>query len=279
MIEMYLLEQLAAFKKYGTLLAASRALHLTQPTLTRSMQKLEQEFGVPLFTHEKKRLMLNENGLLAVSFAETILRTEEQMRAQVQAKERSKNTILLGSCAPGPVMECIPRLTSLYPEMTIASEIRPEEVLLSGLYEKVYQIIMLDHVLEEDAVFCKLYGTEHLYLHVPKGHPKAKQKGVLFSEMNGESFLMSSEVGIWDQIVRTQMPDSKFLLQSGVDSLAEVAQSSSLSSFATDITLRIFKDRGDRIAIPFADEIAHASYYCICLKENRARFDEWYRGI
>ena len=43
MIEIYLLEQLAAVAKYGTLLKASEELHLSQPALSRSMKKLEEQ--------------------------------------------------------------------------------------------------------------------------------------------------------------------------------------------------------------------------------------------
>ncbi|MBQ6505309.1 MAG: LysR family transcriptional regulator, partial [Flexilinea sp.] len=52
MIEIYLLEQLAAFSKYGTLVGAADALHITQPALSRSMKKLENKFGVSLFHRE-----------------------------------------------------------------------------------------------------------------------------------------------------------------------------------------------------------------------------------
>ena len=45
MIDTYLLEQLCAVWDCGTLSAASEKLHLTQPSLTRSMQKLEDLLG------------------------------------------------------------------------------------------------------------------------------------------------------------------------------------------------------------------------------------------
>lgn len=54
MIEIYLLEQLAAVAKYGTLSAAAEHLHLAQPSLSRSMQKLEDLLGVTLFERKKK---------------------------------------------------------------------------------------------------------------------------------------------------------------------------------------------------------------------------------
>ena len=73
MIDTYLLEQLTAVHECGTLSAAAEKLHLTQPSLTRSMQKLETLFGVKLFDRGKNRIVLNENGVLAAECAKHIL--------------------------------------------------------------------------------------------------------------------------------------------------------------------------------------------------------------
>ena len=47
--------------------------HLSTPSITRSMQHLEQYFGVPLFTRGKNRIELNETGKLAVAAARKLL--------------------------------------------------------------------------------------------------------------------------------------------------------------------------------------------------------------
>ena len=55
MLELFQLEQLVAFADSGTLSKAAEHLHISQPTLTRAMQKLEDEFGVPLFQRSMER--------------------------------------------------------------------------------------------------------------------------------------------------------------------------------------------------------------------------------
>lgn len=56
MIELHELRQFAAFAEYGTLSEAAEALHLSQPALSRSMKKLEDELGIPLFVRHKNKL-------------------------------------------------------------------------------------------------------------------------------------------------------------------------------------------------------------------------------
>ena len=49
MIDIFLLEQLDAFARTGTLSRAAEELHITQPALSRNMKKLEATLGVSLF--------------------------------------------------------------------------------------------------------------------------------------------------------------------------------------------------------------------------------------
>ena len=58
MIDLYLLQELVAFNKYGTLAKTAEKLAVTQPTVTRGMQKLETKLGVKLFNREPNRIIL-----------------------------------------------------------------------------------------------------------------------------------------------------------------------------------------------------------------------------
>ena len=49
MLETYQLEQLIAFAEYKTLSRAAEVLHISQPSLSRTMQQIESEFQVSLF--------------------------------------------------------------------------------------------------------------------------------------------------------------------------------------------------------------------------------------
>lgn len=279
MIETYLLEHLVAFKEHKTLSEAAEALHLTQPTLTRSMNKLEDEFGVKLFERKKKRLYLNDNGKVAAEYAEDILHMHEAMEEQVRLTDRRSKTITIGSCAPGPLLELMPRLSTTFSHMALSTEMASEEVLIAGLKNKTYQMIILNHALEDEDYYSQHCGSEQLCASLVPEHKLAYDTSVTFKQMNGESFLMVSEVGVWDAVVREKMPKSKFLLQSGTESLMEVAETSSLPTFSTDLTNRVLGMRGNRFSVPFSDKEAKMDFYCLCLKAEYKKYANWFKGL
>ena len=73
MIELEQLRQLVAFDEYGTLSKAAEALHISQPSLSRTMQTLEEELQASLFIRKKNRILLNETGEMAVEQARQVL--------------------------------------------------------------------------------------------------------------------------------------------------------------------------------------------------------------
>lgn len=281
MIEIYLLEQLTAVKQFGTLLAASEHLHISQPALSRSMKKLEAELDTVLFDRSVNHMTLNSAGQLTCTCAEQVLHSEEMLVETVQNYDRSLHTVTIGSCTPGPLMEYPALLQQCFSSMTIAAEQKEEKELINDLNSHHCQLIILPHAIEKKGYVCRQCGSEHLYASVIPAHPMAayQKQGITFHDMNGETFLMNSNVGIWENIVRNAMPDSKLILQDGIEELSEIVNASSIPSFCTDLTLRVRGDsyRSSRISVPFNDPEAAQTYYAVCLTSDENRLKPWFR--
>ena len=72
MIEFNQLKHLVAIAKNKTISKAAEELLISQPGLTKSMQRLEEDLGLSLFNRKKNKIELNDNGLLAVEFAKKV---------------------------------------------------------------------------------------------------------------------------------------------------------------------------------------------------------------
>lgn len=274
MIEIYLLEQLVGLSRYKTLSEAAEHLHVTQPTLTRSIRKLEDILGAELFRREKNRIYINENGQLAVEYAKKILDSEQEMINAIQALERSKHSISIGSCAPVPNILLTAELEKHFPDSQITSEIQCEQELLDGLRQGEFQIITLNHAVTDKELCCRMIGVEQLRISVMPAHPAAVLKSVSFADINGGTFLTYKNIGVWLDIVREYMQNTRFIFQDGMNEYLEVVRSSSLPTFDTDLGNMIFGESPNRVSVPISDDIAKMTYYAVYSLKNRNQFDK-----
>lgn len=268
MFELYQLEQLLAVAECGTLSNAAEQLHISQPALSRSMQRLEAELQVNLFTRQKNKIELNENGQMAVDYARKIMEQSQDMISRIQAFDRSRRTILVGACAPAPLWEIPPLLSDLYPDMTISSEMRENDVLLQGLRNDVYQLIILPYPVEEPGITCVKYGEEHLFFSLPPAHPLSGSKGLYMKDLNGETMLLRNRLGFWRDLIAQKMPDTRFLEQEDM-AFDELVKSSALPNFTTDVVLNREGNPLNRVNVPILDEEANVTYYCLCRTSGR----------
>ena len=70
------LRQLIAVSEAGTMSGAAMATHITQPSLSRSMRRLEEELDCELFDRTRNSATLNGAGRVAVEHARDILAAE-----------------------------------------------------------------------------------------------------------------------------------------------------------------------------------------------------------
>lgn len=273
MIENYLLEQFVAFAKHGTLLKASEELHITQPTLSRSMKKLEDELGVQIFHRENSKLSLNETGKVAAEYAEKALAANQDLIDHVIAFDRSLRTVSIGACSPFPINDLMPSLQNCLPGKTILTEVSgDDERLLAGLKMRQYDMVILHGMPEDKSVTSQRYMTEHIYLTVPEDHPIAGLESVSFAQMKGIRILASQGIGFWMDVCKAHLDETDLLIQNSLEALSELVDASSLPVFNSDRIIEQGFDVPGRVSVPISDEDAHATYWLVCRTNDQSRY-------
>ena len=89
MFELRDLYQLIKIADCGTISRAAEELYLSQPALSRAMQKLEGELGVALFDRAKNKVELNENGKFFVGIARSLISECEDGARRLRARDGS----------------------------------------------------------------------------------------------------------------------------------------------------------------------------------------------
>ena len=271
MPELNQLSQLIAISEAGTFSKAAEAVHISQPALTRSIQRLEAELNVTLFDREKNKVHLNKTGELAVQYARRVLDDVNQMTQNLQAFERSQRTISIGSCAPAPLVEVLYYLPERFIGMNLSSETVNPELLLPRLKENIYQLIVTDHPIDDPGIVCREFCEEQLYLTVPPAHPlAAKKEGIYAEDLAGETMLLFYDIGVWKRFLDTKMQQTQFIVQNQDEAFNALLRLSALPAFATNLTLKRRDRRENRVIVPFLDPEAKITFYCCVRKENQS---------
>jgi DNA-binding transcriptional LysR family regulator len=100
---------------------AAQILNVTQPTLSRQIKELEDEYHITLFDRTTRTLSLTEEGLLFKEQAKQIIRLVEKMEAQLRKQEVEIAGEIHIGCSESKcnriVMKAIARAQKAYPHI------------------------------------------------------------------------------------------------------------------------------------------------------------------
>ena len=274
MIELNQLEQLICIAKNKTISKAAQELLISQPALSRSMQRLENDLGVELFDHYKNKIELNKNGELVVKHAQKIIKSIQTMVEDVQEYDRSFHTISIATCSPAPMWDIEPLIKELYPQITIQTAVINQKDLLTKLKEKEYHLVITPEYIADPNYFCIPYVEEDLLLSLPLSHPLASKKEIKFHDLDGQTMLLYSNIGFWHDLHMKKTPKTKYLLQEERLTFNEIVKASTLPSYTSNLSIKREGKMSDRVILPINEEEAHVTYYVVMLKENKKKYKE-----
>lgn len=271
MIEYYLLEELVTFAKYGTVAKTAEVLGLTQPAVTHSMKKLEEELGVTLFIRKPNKLYLSETGKYTAREAKKLIDDNLDFTKRVKQFEKDQTTLVVGVNAPGPGIV----LRSLHDQnIQIVSDL-VESNFENLLAEHQVTCLLLNFPIEDRDITSTYLGTESMSVNLPADCNLNKNKELSFKMLRGKTILSPSPIGFWTKIYHDEIPDSKIIFQNESSEYSEILQYSVLPFFTTNLT-SLDSQWGhnlpdNRSVRPLKDEVAHQKFYACYLKQNKDR--------
>ncbi|HEX2590772.1 MAG TPA: LysR family transcriptional regulator [Rhizomicrobium sp.] len=173
---------------------AAEECNVAQPSLTRAVQKLEDELGGPLFHRERANTHLTELGRLMQPHL-------EQTYSAAQAAKTLATSIRKGSVAPlrlaidttvpmKPVVDILSNLRQSIDgiELTLGSGTR--RAVLADALEGDFDLVVASQAGETpDRMRSWLLFREQCNVIVPEGHRFAQQASVTLADLDGEPMI------------------------------------------------------------------------------------------
>lgn len=272
-MELEQLRQLVAVKRYGTISAAAEHIHITQPSLSRSIKRLEADLGQELFDRRRNSVEFNEAGLVALEHAERILADERLMREAFDEMAQRERTIKVGSVAPAASWRLTALVVERFPGTIIEPELMSGTQLEAALFSREIQLALTRRPLALPTLRVVPLMTEDLSVCVPAGHPLADRAHVSFADLDGETFMLYENIGFWMDVVRKELPHSQIVVQKDREVFLQVSRSTGLLYFTTDAPENAAASK-IRVTLPITDASAHATYYVVAMTDAPARVGE-----
>ncbi len=171
------LDQIRYFASAAELLHIGRAAareHISQPSLSIAIKKLEQELGVPLFAPNGRGIELTQQGKEFFPYAQNILRQVDQATEQMKgAKDRLNREIHMAYTAP-LAFGYIPRLfkdflASNKRDYRIYSDEMPTHVIAEGLRSGRYDFGICSQITPDPELVQQELMYHPFVVLAPKG--------------------------------------------------------------------------------------------------------------
>lgn len=176
---------------------AAERCHVSQPTLSMQIKKLEDELGVQLFERTNKSVMVTPVGNALVQQARQVLGEINTLKQIANnAKDPFSGEFRLGIIPTmGPYL--LPKLLRLIkkhlPKIDIIVYENKTQVILSELRSGLLDAIILAPPIDDDHLTVHELFEEPFLLALPKQHPLSQKSSIRLKDIENEDLLLLEE--------------------------------------------------------------------------------------
>ncbi|MED4072122.1 LysR family transcriptional regulator [Priestia endophytica] len=173
---------------------SAKLLSISQPALSRSISRLEEEVGVPLFDRQGRSISLNKYGHLFLKRVERIMKEFEEGKREIQALlDPEEGEISLGflhTLGPSYIPRLISSFREVYPKTKFRLYQNNSHTLLRQLEEGEIDICLLSNMEIKHPIHWRILRKEELFLSVPTCHRFSHYESILLEEVREEKFVL-----------------------------------------------------------------------------------------
>lgn len=189
LMDIYQLKYFMTIAECGNITEASKRLHISQPSLSRSLRNLEEELGAQLFDRVGRNIVLNDVGEVALHCTAGALESVGRISAEVTKYQREKQHIVT-LFAPVPLGNdetILANFKQRHPDIFV----RVGVVRVPQLEDKIPDLMFFASPIVHQESNHLMLGQEEIVLVVSKESPMAKLDSMRLADLRDESWIRS----------------------------------------------------------------------------------------
>lgn len=196
-MEMHQLRYVVAVARTGTFSRAAEQCHISQPSLSQQVQKLEEELGERLFDRMKREAKLTSHGEAFLRRAVRILEeVDAAKREATDARDLLRGALTIGVLPtiapyllPGVMAEFVDKFPGV--EVVVQEDTTARLLKLAHGYEIDLALASLP-IADERFEVRELFAEE-LLLALPPGHALTRKRTLNVTDLDGERLIVMKE--------------------------------------------------------------------------------------
>jgi len=196
-MEFHQLRYFVTLVEQSTFTKAASTLHISQPSLSASIKKLESELGLLLLNRSTRNQQLTTEGKIFYEEAKNLIRHFEYMEEEMKRlKNNGPLELSIGfiESAEFWIPKILKRFSKEFPKVTIRlSEILSREDVIEALVSLHVHLVITNQYINHPNVSVIPIYKEKLVVLLPSNHPLQDKENVLLDDLKEENFIISKE--------------------------------------------------------------------------------------
>ena len=274
------LNQLKIFylaSKLGSLSAAGEALNITQPAVTKAIQRLQEYYEIRLINRFGKTMALTDAGEVLYDIAEKIFELEKQAEESIRDYQQQKSGHIRIHASESFGAYYLPHIVNPFtkknPHIRVSANILTNEQVAENTANLENDLGFVSFPIEKEKLFTRAIIEDRLIIIIPPGHALAQNKTIEPNDLEGQTVIMhekgSATERTFGNYIRSHNISVKILLEMSSNNAIKLAVGEGLGISVISRNIAIDEiNAGKLIAIPFSDPDMKHKYYMVHHKDK-----------
>ncbi|TQR28448.1 LysR family transcriptional regulator [Lysinibacillus sphaericus] len=169
---------------------AAEQLQIAQPSLSKTISRLEEDLGVELFDREHRKISLNAAGKVFLNRVDrAFAELNEGQRELNHFINQDQKSIILAVTIPKVLPALLGSFLSEYPDVRFQQFLKSISSMKKMLLEGELDYCISSVPIEGEGIRWEPLITEEIFLIVPPNHKLAGKESVRLEEVKDEAFI------------------------------------------------------------------------------------------
>ncbi|MFD1677030.1 LysR family transcriptional regulator [Alicyclobacillus fodiniaquatilis] len=169
---------------------AARSLHVTQSSLSKTIQRLEEDLGVPLFDRSGRTLRLNQFGRAFLHRVDKAMFELEQSRQEIRdLLSPESGSVELAVNTAGTLPEILQKFRGKQPHVHFHVQVSSKEEMCTLLHRGEVDFCLSSPPVRGDDIECQVMLLDSILVAVPNGHRLSARSSIAVTELKDEWFV------------------------------------------------------------------------------------------